>query len=250
MSLRTGLTRKKVGEVRAVDNVSFNVSRGETLGIIGETGSGKTTIAKMLLLLVRPDSGKILFEDRDISSFSKEEERDYRKKVQTVFQDPTSSLNPRHNVKTIIESPLKIHHEEFKKRIPDLLRLVNLDESYEYRYPHTLSGGEKQRVAIARALALNPEVIILDEPTSALDVSVQAKIIALLKVFKESSTSPISSSRMTSVSSRTFAIARSSFTTERCARWERLQRFSKTRYIRTPNSCFPQFRSSASRKKI
>jgi oligopeptide transport system ATP-binding protein len=183
--LRAGLTRKKVGEVRAVDNISFSIGRGETLGIIGETGSGKTTIAKMLLLLVRPDSGRILFEDRDISSFSKAEERDYRKKVQTVFQDPTSSLNPRHNVKTIIESPLKIHHQEFKKRIPDLLKLVNLDESYEYRYPHTLSGGEKQRVAIARALALNPEVIILDEPTSALDVSVQAKIIALLKGFKE-----------------------------------------------------------------
>lgn len=181
----SGLTRHKVGEIRAVDGVSFNVDRGETLGIIGETGSGKTTIAKILLLLVKPDSGKILFEDRDISSFSKAEERNYRKKVQTVFQDPTSSLNPRHSVKTIIESPFKIHHLESKSRIPELLKLVNLDESYAHRYPHTLSGGEKQRVAIARALALNPEVIILDEPTSALDVSVQAKIIALLKGFKE-----------------------------------------------------------------
>jgi oligopeptide/dipeptide ABC transporter ATP-binding protein len=183
--IRTGLTRKKIGEVKAVDNVSFNVERGETLGIIGETGSGKTTLAKMLLLLVKPDSGKIMFEDRDISSFTKEDERNYRKKVQTVFQDPTSSLNPRHSVKTLVESPLKIHHQETKFRVPELLKLVNLDESYEYRYPHTLSGGEKQRVAIARALALNPEVIILDEPTSALDVSVQAKIIALLRGLKE-----------------------------------------------------------------
>jgi oligopeptide/dipeptide ABC transporter ATP-binding protein len=183
--IRAGLTRRKVGEVRAVDQVSFNLERGETLGIIGETGSGKTTLAKMLLLLVRPDSGKILFEDRDVTTFSKEEARTYRKKVQTVFQDPTSSLNPRHSVKTLIETPLKIHHLESKTRIPELLKLVNLDGSYEYRYPHTLSGGEKQRVAIARALALNPDVIILDEPTSALDVSVQAKIIALLKGLKE-----------------------------------------------------------------
>ena len=99
--IRTGLTRKKVGEVKAVDNVSFDIDRGETLGIIGETGSGKTTITKMLLLLVKPDSGKILFEDRDISSFSKEDEKNYRRKVQTVFQDPTSSLNPRHSVKAL-----------------------------------------------------------------------------------------------------------------------------------------------------
>ncbi len=139
----------------------------------------------MLLLLVKPDSGKILFEDRDVASFSREDEKNYRRKVQTVFQDPTSSLNPRHSVKALLESPLKIHHLESKTRVPELLKLVNLDESYKYRYPHTLSGGEKQRVAIARALALNPEIIILDEPTSALDVSVQAKIIALLKGLKD-----------------------------------------------------------------
>jgi oligopeptide/dipeptide ABC transporter ATP-binding protein len=183
--IRTGITRRKVGEVRAVDNVSFGVGQGEALGIIGETGSGKTTIAKMLLLLLKPDHGKILFEDRDVSTFSKTDVKEYRKRVQTVFQDPTSSLNPRQNVKGILESPLKIHGVERKNRIPELLKLVNLEESYIYRYPHTLSGGEKQRVAIARALALNPEVIILDEPTSALDVSVQAKIIALLKGFRE-----------------------------------------------------------------
>lgn len=184
--IRSGITRTKVGEVRAVDNVSFGVERGETLGIIGETGSGKTTIAKMLLLLLKPDQGKITFEDRDVSLFSKGEVKEYRKRVQTVFQDPTSSLNPRQNVKGILESPLKIHGVEHKQqRIFELLKLVNLEESYVYRYPHTLSGGEKQRVAIARALALNPEVIILDEPTSALDVSVQAKIIALLRDFKQ-----------------------------------------------------------------
>lgn len=183
--ITVGLTHRKVGETKAVDNVSFNVDRGETFGIIGETGSGKTTIAKMLVLLVEPDSGKILFEDNEVSSLSKEGEKEYRKNVQMVFQDPASSLNPRHNVKAILETPLKIHHLESKARILELLKLVNLDESYVYRYPHTLSGGEKQRVAIARALALTPQVIILDEPTSALDVSVQAKIIALLKGFKE-----------------------------------------------------------------
>lgn len=183
--IRSGITRKKIGEVKAVDSVSFSVNRGETFGIIGETGSGKTTIAKMLLLLVRPDSGKILFQDKEIALFSKAEVQAYRRKVQTVFQDPTSSLNPRHNVKTILESPLRVHHLETKSRISELLKLVNLNESYFYRYPHTLSGGEKQRVAVARALALTPEVIVLDEPTSALDVSVQAKIIALLKSFKE-----------------------------------------------------------------
>ena len=180
------MTHRKLGEAIAVDHVSFNVNRRETFGIIGETGSGKTTIGKMLMLLVKPDSGRIIFEDKEVSLLSRDAEKEYRKNVQMVFQDPASSLNPRHDVKTILETPLKIHHlESEKKRIVELLELVNLDESYAYRYPHTLSGGERQRVAIARALALTPQVVILDEPTSALDVSVQAKIIALLKSFKE-----------------------------------------------------------------
>jgi oligopeptide/dipeptide ABC transporter ATP-binding protein len=182
--VKGGLIRSTSAEIRAVRDVSFGVHPGETFGIIGETGSGKTTIAKMMLLVYRPDAGRILFEGEDISRFKDAQVRDYRKKVQTVFQDPTSSLNPRHNVKYLVETPLEIYHQKSEDKVSSLLKLVNLDDSYLYRYPHTLSGGEKQRVAIARALALDPEVLILDEPTSALDVSVQAKIIALLKELK------------------------------------------------------------------
>lgn len=182
--MKSGLITKKRTQIRAVDEVSFEVRAGETFGIIGETGSGKTTIAKMMLLVHRPDDGRILFEGKDISEFDDEERRNYRRKVQTVFQDPTSSLNPRHSVKSIIEAPLAIFGQKTDERVYGLLKLVNLSEDYLGRYPHTLSGGEKQRVAIARALALNPEVVILDEPTSALDVSVQAKIISLLKTLK------------------------------------------------------------------
>jgi oligopeptide transport system ATP-binding protein len=182
--VRSGFVKKRVGEVRAVDDVTFDIRRGETFGVIGETGSGKTTIAKMMLLVYRPDSGRIIYESRDISGFTRKDAKNYRRNVQTVFQDPTSSLNPRRNVKAIVEAPLAVFHEESKDRVHEVLKLVNLSDDYLYRYPHTLSGGEKQRVAIARALALNPKVMILDEPTSALDVSVQAKIIALLKSLK------------------------------------------------------------------
>ncbi len=179
--VKSGLVRSTRAEIQAVSGVSFGVRPGETFGIIGETGSGKTTIAKMMLLVYRPDAGRILFEGEDISRFKDAQVRDYRRKVQTVFQDPTSSLNPRQKVKDLVEAPLKIYHQTSADKVSGLLKLVNLDDSYLYRYPHTLSGGEKQRVAIARALALSPDVLILDEPTSALDVSVQAKIIALLK---------------------------------------------------------------------
>lgn len=182
--VKTGFVSKTRTEIRAVDSVSFEVREGETFGIIGETGSGKTTLAKMMLLVHQPDTGRILFEGKDVSEFGKEDRRNYRRKVQTVFQDPTSSLNPRHNVKSIIEAPLAIFGLKSEERIHELLKIVNLNDDYLNRYPHTLSGGEKQRVAIARALALSPDVVILDEPTSALDVSVQAKIIALLKTLK------------------------------------------------------------------
>jgi len=182
--VRSGFVKKRVGEVRAVNDVTFDIRRGETFGVIGETGSGKTTLAKMMLLVYKPDAGKIIYEERNISEYTTKDKKNYRRNVQTVFQDPTSSLNPRRSVKAILEAPLAVFHEESKERVHEVLRLVNLSDDYLYRYPHTLSGGEKQRVAIARALALNPEVMILDEPTSALDVSVQAKIIALLKDLK------------------------------------------------------------------
>jgi len=183
--ITSGLTRKRLGKVRALDKVSFFVRQGETFGIIGETGSGKTTIAKIILRLYEPDEGRVIYRGRNIFDFDKTDEKSYRREVQAVFQDPTTSLNPRHNVRALISAPLEIHGIRDRSRIPELLKLVNLDESYQSRYPHTLSGGEKQRVAIARALALNPRAIILDEPTSALDVSVQARIISLLKDLKE-----------------------------------------------------------------
>ncbi len=182
--ISSGVIRSRKSKIVAVDDVSFQIRPGETFGVIGETGSGKTTIAKIMLLVYRPDSGRVLFEGKDISEFNDKQVRDYRRKVQTVFQDPTSSLNPRQNVKSIIEAPLAIYHQKSRDKVHNLLKLVNLDDDYLYRYPHTLSGGEKQRVAIARALALDPEVLLLDEPTSALDVSVQAKIISLLKQLK------------------------------------------------------------------
>jgi len=182
--ISSGVIRSRKSKILAVDDVSFQIRPGETFGVIGETGSGKTTLAKIMLLVYRPDSGRVLFEGKDISEFDDQEVRNYRRKVQTVFQDPTSSLNPRQNVKSIIEAPLAIYHQKSGDKVHNLLKLVNLDDDYLYRYPHTLSGGEKQRVAIARALALDPEVLLLDEPTSALDVSVQAKIISLLKQLK------------------------------------------------------------------
>jgi len=183
--VKSGMIRSRKSKIVAVDDVSFQIRPGETFGVIGETGSGKTTIAKMMLLVYRPDSGRVLFEGQDISGYDDRQVKEYRRKVQTVFQDPTSSLNPRQNVKALIEAPLTIYHQRSPEKVHNLLKLVNLDDDYLYRYPHTLSGGEKQRVAIARALALDPEVLLLDEPTSALDVSVQAKIIALLKQLKE-----------------------------------------------------------------
>lgn len=183
--VRTGFVKKRVGEVRAVDDITFDIKKGETFGVIGETGSGKTTIAKMMLMVYQPDSGRIVYEGRDIAGFTPKDKKNYRRNVQTVFQDPTSSLNPRRNVKAILEAPLAIFNEKSTDRVHEILKLVNLSDDYLYRYPHTLSGGEKQRVAIARALALNPKMMILDEPTSALDVSVQAKIIALLKNLKK-----------------------------------------------------------------
>lgn len=182
--ITSGLTRKKLADITALDRVSFDVREGETFGIIGETGSGKTTIAKILLFLYAPDGGSVVYKGRDVFGLSKPEVKNYRREVQAVFQDPTTSLNPRHSVKALISAPLEIHRIRDDGRVSELLKLVNLDDSYQSRYPHTLSGGERQRVAIARALALNPKAIILDEPTSALDVSVQAKIIALLKELK------------------------------------------------------------------
>jgi len=179
-----GILRKKVGEIKAVDGVSFAIRKGETFALVGESGSGKTTVGKTIVRLYDPTSGSIILEGRDVTNLSQDELKPVRRNVQMVFQDPTSSLNPRKRVKEIITAPLEIHRignrSERLEQAGGLLRLVQLPLDYLHRYPYGLSGGEKQRVGLARALALNPSFLVLDEPTSSLDVSVQAKTLSLL----------------------------------------------------------------------
>lgn len=180
-----GLLNSSVETVRAVDDVSFDIQQGEIFSLVGESGSGKTTIGRLLMGLIEPTRGSINFDGTDIVGLSKGNLRDLRKEMQIVFQDPTSSLNPKKRIKDIISAPLEVHDvgskAERNERVLELLDLVDLPTEFAYRYPKQLSGGQKQRVAIARALALNPKFIVLDEPTSALDVSVQANIIELLE---------------------------------------------------------------------
>jgi oligopeptide transport system ATP-binding protein len=181
-----GLLRRKVGDVKAVDGVSLSLEAGRTLALVGETGSGKTTLGRLLIRLLAPTRGRIEFEGRDITHLDEHDLRPVRRQMQMVFQNPASSLNPRRRVKDIIEEPLAVHGVgtplQRLRMVGELLEHVELPvKDFLFRYPHVLSGGQRQRVAIARALALRPKLIVLDEPTSALDVSVQAKIIALLR---------------------------------------------------------------------
>ncbi|KQU86325.1 peptide ABC transporter ATP-binding protein [Ensifer sp. Root31] len=167
----------------AVRNVSFNASRGEIVGVVGESGCGKSTLARLILRLIEPSSGEIFFEGSDLASFSKREMRRSRQKMQMVFQDPYSSIDPRFTIQSALLEPFKVQGQLPAKpdqRVLELLNMVGLDASFAHRYPHQMSGGQKQRVGIARALALNPSLIVLDEPTASLDVSVQAQIINLL----------------------------------------------------------------------
>jgi oligopeptide/dipeptide ABC transporter ATP-binding protein len=170
--------------VKAVNGVSFDIYKGETIGLVGESGCGKTTIANTILKVVEATEGKIYFKDKKILNDSEIKEKELRRKMQLVFQDPDASLNPRMKVVDIIGEPLKILYDvkrrKIRQRVLELLELVSLKPEHLDRYPHEFSGGQKQRIVIARALACNPEVIILDEPTSALDVSVQAQILNLL----------------------------------------------------------------------
>ena len=176
--------------VKAVDNISFDVYKGETLGLVGESGCGKTTCGRTILRLEEPTSGKIVYKGKDVSTMNSEELRLFRKEVQIIFQDPYSSLNPRMTIGNAIMEPMQVHNilkddDERKKRVEELLSKVSLDPTHFYRYPHEFSGGQRQRIGIARALAVNPKFIICDESVSALDVSVQAQVLNLLNDLKD-----------------------------------------------------------------
>ena len=178
--------RRETGQVKAVDGVSFTIRRGEAFGLVGESGCGKTTIARCILKLLEPTDGEILFDGADVGTLDKSGTARFRRRVQAIFQDPYSSLNPRMKVREIISEPLVVHREYadragVDRRVDELLEVCGLSRSLAGRYPHEMSGGQRQRVGIARALALNPDFIVCDEPVSALDVSIQAQIINLLE---------------------------------------------------------------------
>ena len=181
-----GFLSRGVGVIRAVDSVSLQVKRGETLGLVGESGCGKSTLARMILRLEAPTAGQIRFEGEDILAWRGSALKEFRRKVQMIFQDPYSSLNPRQTAGAIIEEPLHVHYhpggrQEIKKKLRELASVVGLDEEQLTRYPHEFSGGQRQRIGIARALILKPRLVIADEPVSALDVSIRAQILNLLK---------------------------------------------------------------------
>jgi len=180
-----GVFRRQVGAVHAVDGVSFDIKRGETLGLVGESGCGKTTTGRTILQLYKPTSGHVYFNGTDLTALKREEMRFMRREMQMIFQDPYASLNPRMTVMDIIGEPLVVHGiaggKEIQERVEHLLEVVKLNPSFASRYPHEFSGGQRQRIGVARALALQPSFIACDEPISALDVSIQAQVINLLE---------------------------------------------------------------------
>jgi peptide/nickel transport system ATP-binding protein len=177
---------RHVGDVRAVDDVTFQIRRGETLGLVGESGCGKSTVGRALLRLYKPTAGRIVFDGQDITTLGESDMRPLRRRMQIVFQDPFASLNPRHSVARIVGEPLKVHglsggRKALGARVRQLLEIVGLPADAATRYPHEFSGGQRQRIGLARALALNPDFVVADEPVSALDVSIQAQIINLME---------------------------------------------------------------------
>ena len=187
--IRTGMFARHTGDVRAVDDISFEVYEGETLGIVGESGCGKSTTGRVIMRLHEPTDGKVTFDGVELTGLSAEEMRKTRREIQMVFQDPYASLNPRHTVEKILMEPLIVHGigtaAEQKKKVIEYLEIVGLSSYHAKRYPHQFSGGQRQRIGIARALMTNPKLIIADEPVSALDVSIQAQVLNLMQKLQE-----------------------------------------------------------------